>query len=141
MRWLERHIPARVRILAEERGMRASSELAQSRSASQRPPRSVIGLVLDRDGPEALGAVLEELGEAAVVDTRVLLGHRLGADESRWPRPDDRFASDLLLADRITDPWLRALTESAISAPIPVALGGHTLVGPGLRLALRARQA
>ena len=43
---------------------------------------------------------------------------------------------DLLLADRISDPWLRELTAAARDAPIPVVLGGHSLVGPGLRLAL-----
>nr|MCU0479422.1 hypothetical protein [Chloroflexota bacterium] len=69
----------------------------------------------------------------AIVDTRVLLAHRLGPDEDAWPAVEDRFASDLLLADRVTDPWLRALTAAAARAPIPVLLGGHTLVGPGLR--------
>ena len=50
---------------------------------------------------------------------------------------EDRFASDLLLPDRIVDPWLRDLTRSALEAPIPVLLGGHTLVGPGVRLVVR----
>jgi hypothetical protein len=66
----------------------------------------------------------------------VLLAHRFGADEAAWPVAEDRFASDLLLTPTIDDPWLRALTTSAVNAPIPVLLGGHTLVGPGLRLAL-----
>ena len=64
----------------------------------------------------------------------MLLAHRLGVDESAWPSAEDRFASDLLLPERVADPWLRALTASALAAPIPVLLGGHTLVGPGLRL-------
>jgi hypothetical protein len=68
------------------------------------------------------------------VDSRVLLAHRVGADEAGWPAAKDRFASDLLLAERIADPWLRELTASAAAAPIPVLLGGHTLVGPGVRL-------
>jgi len=93
--------------------------------------------VLDREGPGALGAVLTRLADGAVVDTRVLLAHRLGSDERRWPSAEDRFASDLLLADRIEDAWLRELTLSAARAPIPVVLGGHTLVGPGLRLLVR----
>jgi hypothetical protein len=80
--------------------------------------------------------VLAKLGDAAIVDTRVLLAHRFGADEAGWPPPEDRFASDLLLPDRIADPWLRALTVSARDAGIPVLLGGHTLVGPGIRLLL-----
>jgi hypothetical protein len=81
--------------------------------------------------------VLASLGEAAMVDTRVLLAHRLGVDERRWPVAEDRFASDLLLPERVGDPWLRALTASAADAAIPVLLGGHSLVGPGVRLLLR----
>ncbi len=128
--WLERRTASRTRALIEERGFR-------TRRAGQRPVRSALGLLLDRDGPEAIGDRLAELGDVALVDARVLLAHRFGADERRWPRPEDRFASDLLLADRIGDPWLRALTTAARDAPMPIVLGGHTLVGPGLRLALR----
>lgn len=128
--WLERRTASRTRALIEERGFR-------TRRAGQRPVRSALGLILDRDGPGALGDRLAELGDGALIDTRVLLAHRFGADERGWPRPEDRFASDLLLPDRVTDPWLRALTASARDAAIPIVLGGHTLVGPGLRLALR----
>ena len=150
---LERRAACRVRALIEERGLRAASRLAQvgvrpstatsagssssglrAFGSRDRPPASVLGLLLDRDGPEELGRLLARLGDAAVVDTRVLLAHRLGADEGAWPPPEDRFASDLLLPDRIGDPWLCALTVAAVGAPIPVLLGGHTLVGPGLRL-------
>ncbi len=143
LRWLERHVPARVRAIVEERGLRASSRLALDErpglapSRPPRPPRSVLGLLLDRDGPSALGSILAQLGDAAIVDSRVLLAHRLGPDERSWPAAEDRFASDLLLPDQVRDPWLRRLTEAAASAPIPVLLGGHSLVGPGTRLVFR----
>ncbi len=139
LRWLERNTACRVRALIEERGLRASARLAlaDGPGAPGRPPRSILGALLDRDGPEALGALLGELGDAAVIDTRVLLAHRLGADEAAWPDPEDRFASDLLAPDRVVDPWLRAVTRAAAAAPIPILLGGHSLVGPALRLALR----
>lgn len=125
--WMERATAARTRALVEERGLRTSI-------AGQRPPASVLGALLERDGPGSLGSHLERLADGAMVDSRVLLAHRLGADEARWPVAEDRFASDLLLAERIADPWLRELTASAVAARIPILLGGHTLVGPGVRL-------
>jgi len=128
--WLERHTASRTRALVEERGLRTARD-------GQRPPASVLGVLLDRDGAAALGPLLGRLADAALVDTRVLLAHRLGGDERAWPSPEDRFASDLLLPEGIADPWLRDLTRSALEAPIPILLGGHTLVGPGVRLVLR----
>jgi hypothetical protein len=124
--WLERSTAARTRAFVEERGLRTSS-------LGQRPPASILGALLERDGPGSLGAHLARLADAAIVDTRVLLAHRLGADEAGWPVAEDRFASDLLLAERIADQWLSELTASAAAASIPILLGGHTLVGPGVR--------
>jgi len=130
LRWLEEQTASRTRALIEERGMRTAGP-------GQRPVRSSLGLLLDRDGPDALGRLLGELCDAAVIDSRVLLAHRLGLDEAAWPSAEDRFASDLLLHEQVEDPWLRNLTRSAADAPIPILLGGHTVVGPGLRLLLR----
>lgn len=130
LRWLEENTASRTRALIEERGMRSATP-------GQRPARATLGLLLDRAGPEALGGLLAELADAAILDTRVLLAHRLGPDETEWPAAEDRFASDLLIHERIADPWLRALTRAAATAPIPILLGGHTLVGPGMRLLLR----
>lgn len=127
--WVERSTASRTRALVEERGFR-------TRPSTQRPVRSSLGLLLDRDGPESLGAILAELGDAAFIDTRVLFAHRFGVEDQGWPSAADRFASDLLLHERIADDWLRALTRSAATARIPIVLGGHSLVGPGLRLAL-----
>ena len=125
--WLERRTPSRTRALVEERGLRTSGP-------GQRPPASILGTLLERDGPASLGPHLARLGDAAILDTRVLLAHRLGPDEARWPVAEDRYAADLLLPERIGDSWLRELTAAAVAAPIPVLLGGHTLVGPGVRL-------
>jgi CTP:molybdopterin cytidylyltransferase MocA len=161
LHWLESGVECRIRALVEERGLRAASRLAQSNGAPgsahgtaggtargsvggatvttiSRPPTSILGQLLDRDGPDALAQILATLGDAAVIDTRVLLAHRHGADESAWPPAEDRFASDLLLAASVADPWLRALTDSACRSAIPVLLGGHTALNGGLRLLAQA---
>jgi hypothetical protein len=139
LRWLERNTPSRTRALIEERGLRAVGLPAGGDPRTQRPARSVLGMLLDERGPAALDSILAELGDAAVVDTRVLLAHRLGGDDAGWPSPEDRYASDLLLPDAIRDPWLRELTTSARDSAIPVLLGGHTLVGPALRFVVQVR--
>jgi hypothetical protein len=77
-----------------------------------------------------------QLCDGAIVDSRVLMADRFGADEASWPSPADRFASDLLRPEGIGDGWLRKLTESAASSSVPILLGAHTLVGPGVRLVL-----
>ncbi|MGH2467580.1 MAG: hypothetical protein ACRDGL_07615 [Candidatus Limnocylindrales bacterium] len=143
LRALERRAACRVRFLSEERGLRAASPLAQAGPGSgQRPPRSILGRLLEaRGGPDRLAATVAELADGAVIDSRVLLADRLGADESAWPSPEDRFASDLLRAKAIGDPWLRALTAAAAGGRSPILLGGHTLVGPGLALLVSARMA
>jgi hypothetical protein len=129
LRRLETQAACRIRALIEERGLRTARP-------DQRPAGSALGLLLDRDGPDAIGALVGRLADGAIIDSRVLLAHRYGANETEWPTEEDRFASDLLLADRVRDPWLQELTLHAWSHELPIALGAHSLVGPGIGLAL-----
>lgn len=137
LRWAELHTRSRTRALVEERGLRTAAAGVLVGRANRRPPRSVLGLLLDRDGASSIGRHVAALADGGLLDTRVLLAHRLGADERGWPPAEDRYASDLLLPGRVRDPWLAELTAAALAAPIPILLGGHGLVGPGARLALR----
>jgi hypothetical protein len=81
--WLERETACRVRFLAEERGLRTAP-------ATQRPARSTLGLLLAAHGPEALGSIVADLADGAILDTRVLtLGRgpiRLGSTAARRGR-------------------------------------------------------
>ena len=77
--------------------------------------------------------VIPQFGQAAFLDDRVLWAHL-----KSWPDASDRFNSDLLLADLIVDPFIRQFTEAAISCPIPVILGGHSLVSGGLYVLVEA---
>jgi hypothetical protein len=147
MRWLERRTACQVRLVAEERGLRASvgppraTDDRPERDArpdrGARPPSSVLGALFEAIGAAALGSTVARLADGALIDTRVLLAHRLGVDEDAWPDPEERFASDLLLVDRLSDPWLTILTQAALGAPVPIVLGSHSLVGPGVRLVAR----
>jgi hypothetical protein len=140
LRWLERNVPCRVRFLSEERGLRASSPLAMAGAVGAspgRPPRATLGRLLDDRGPERLADIVAELADGAIIDSRVLMADRYGPHENSWPAAADRFASDLLRPDQVSDPWLRAFTHSATNSRLPIALGAHTMVGPGVPLLLR----
>jgi CTP:molybdopterin cytidylyltransferase MocA len=119
--YLERETACRVRLLGEERGMRASGRQARGEV------RSLLGFLLDAVGTKTFFARLGELGQAAYIDNRVILAHwRL------WPSDADRFYADLRRPEQIEDRQLRTLVEEAMSAPIPVVMGGHSLVAGGL---------
>lgn len=143
LRWLERNVRCRVRFLAEERGLRASSPLAigsePGPASVVRQPRATLGRLLEAGGPAALGSIVTELADGGIIDSRVLMADRFGRDEEAWPSAADRFASDLLRAEEVQDAWLRALTHSAADGGIPILLGAHTLVGPGIPLLLGRR--
>ncbi|MCZ2111422.1 MAG: hypothetical protein LC118_17965 [Dehalococcoidia bacterium] len=117
--YLERETACRVRMFSEERGLATAPQGHR--------PRSVLGFLLEELGAERFFARMSELGDALVLDTRVIEAH-LGIAPSR----EDRFQSDLLAWERIADPDLRRLTKGAAEAPMPVLLGGHSLVAGGL---------
>jgi hypothetical protein len=124
---LERETACRVRVYSEERGMQAAGRDASGEA------RSLLAYHLREVGPARFFAELAELCDAACIDTRPLLAH-LGALGSRA----DRFASDLGCPSQIAEAFLRELTQAALDAPVPVVLGGHSLVSGGLMLLTEA---
>jgi hypothetical protein len=128
---LETETACRVRALVEERGMRSAAR-------AQRP-RSVLAALMRRSSAAHLIGELADLGDAVVLDTRVLMAAVTGsADAAAWPPQEERFASDFGQHDRIRTPWLRELAEAAAGAPVPVVMGGHALVSDGLRIIVAA---
>ena len=96
--------------------------------------RSLLGLLMERVGVGNGFDALAELGDAAFVDSRVLWAHF-----RRWPLPSDRYLSDLGRVDEIEDEWLRDFTAAALDAPIPVVLGGHSLMSGGIYALIESR--
>lgn len=128
--YLERETACRVRAFVEERGMR---------SARDETPRSLVGALLRRSSPAELVDELARLGDAVILDSRVLMADLAGSSqEAAWPPAEERFASDFLDASRIQTPWLRELVEAACTSSTPFLFGGHALVSDGLRLLVDA---
>ena len=88
---------------------------------------SILGSLIELKGLDSFFDMLADHCQAALIDNRVLLAHR-----GKWPSEQDRFASDLGLTDKISDPWLRKLTIAARDVPIPVTMGGHGLLAGDL---------
>jgi hypothetical protein len=115
-------------VFSEERGMRADGRLARGEV------RSLLGMHLEAVGVERFfGQVIPQLGDAAFLDDRVMWAHR-----GLWPTMSDRFSSDLMLPEEISDPYIRRFTEAAMACPVPVVLGGHSLVSGGLPVLVEA---
>jgi len=119
--YLEQETACRVRLFSEERGMRASGRQARGEALS------LLGFYLDEVEEDRFFVTLAGMSQAAFLDSRVLFAHR-----RIWPSVTDRFYSDLRQPEKISDPWVRRFTQAAIEAPIPVVLGGHSLVSGGL---------
>ncbi|MFC1959292.1 hypothetical protein ACFLYO_01150 [Chloroflexota bacterium] len=110
-----------IRVFAEERGMVASGRLHRAEV------QSLLGELLRTTGPTQFFATLANMTDAAIIDSRPLM-----ASQGHWPTNADRFASDLYQIGQIKNEWLREFTIAARAAPIPILLGGHSVVAGGL---------
>ena len=119
--YVERETACSTRVFSEERGMRASGR--QERGEV----RSLLAYTLDIAGMERFFTALGTLADAIFLDNRVIFAHR-----GLWPSAADRFYSDLRCPDQVDDPFVRELTQAAMDAPVPVIMGGHSLVAGGL---------
>ena len=125
--YLEQETACRTRLFSEERGMQATGR------AEMGQVRSLLAYHLLEVGCERFFQEVAGMAQAAIIDTRVIIAH-LNTNPSRA----DRFLSDLGRYEDISDPLLREFTEAAVKAPIPVLLGGHSLVAGGLMALIEA---
>jgi hypothetical protein len=124
--YLEERAACRVRLFVEERGMRA---------APANDPRSMLADWVREHGGASLVERLASLGDAVILDTRVIMAALAGSsDPASSPPPEERFASDFGNAAPIGTSWLQDLTAAAVASSVPFILGAHTLVSDGLRV-------
>jgi len=125
--YLERETACSTRVLSEERGMRASGRQARGEV------RSLLGYYLDAVGLERFFETLATMAQALFLDNRTIFAHK-----GFWPSATDRFYSDLRQPEQIADPFVKALTVAAMAAPVPVIMGGHSLVSGGMYALIEA---
>ncbi len=107
----------RLRVFSEERGMKSLGRIDKGQVIS------LLGLLLEHAGLHKFFRYLPELARCAFIDSRVLMYHyKLELSDS------DRFLSDLGCWEQVENPWLKEFTRLAKDCPIPVVLGGHSLV-------------
>ena len=122
--YLEKETACRVRVLAEERGMTVAGRAADGQA------RSMLGQLIEAVGPKrCFEELVPDLCDAAFVDLRPALAH-LGIQASR----SDRFAADLGQLESIEHPEFREIIDAVNASPIPVVVGGHSLVSGVLML-------
>ncbi len=131
--WLERGTACRVRFLAEERGLRTAP-------STQRPARSTLGRLLDAHGPEALGSIVADLADGAILDTPGADGRSLRPRRGRLAVGGGPVRLGPAAARRGRRPVAAgADRQCRRGSAAPILLGGHTIVGPGLRWILPRR--
>lgn len=117
----------RLRLHSEERGMKALGRIERGEV------RSLVASYAEAVGWKAFFAGMAEGAQCLFFDTRVVWAHQRAAYLE-----GDRFAADLLLTEQVGDPVLRKMVEAAMEAPVPVLMGGQSLVAGGLRLLVKA---
>lgn len=111
------HYRCRLRVISEERGMRALGR------AERGEVHSLLGFLLEQLSPRGLVDYISSITDAAFIDTRVIFAHlRRNLNEGQ------RFSSDLGLVERVGDELVAEFTEAVFNAPVPIILGGHSLV-------------
>lgn len=125
LRFLDQEAACHFRVVSEERGMEASGR------AERGAVVSLLGLWAEHTGPAELVRALSRLGDVVVWDIRVIMAHY-----GVWPPPEERYACDLLEAQKVSDPRLRELVQACAESSTPFLLGGHSLVSGGMYLAV-----
>jgi len=105
--YLERETACRVRLLGDSRG-------------------GLLAALLEAVGPRRFVQCLTELGDAALINTRILFR------DADFPSEEDFLQSDQGYPSRVIHKGLRGLTEALLESNRPVVLGGDSLMSSGI---------
>ena len=120
--YLETEAACKIRIISEERGLKSAPQGHQA--------KSILAYLIRAYGPqEVFCKLLPQFCSAAFVDLIPIIEH-MNIACSR----NDRFLADLLQHDAIDNEELREIIVAINQSPIPIAIGGHSLVSSSLEI-------
>ena len=120
--YLETEAACKIRIISEERGLKSAPQGHQA--------KSILAYLIHAYGPqEVFCKLLPQFCSAAFVDLIPIIEH-MNIACSR----NDRFSADLLQHDAIDNEELREIIVAINQSPIPIAIGGHSLVSSSLEI-------
>ncbi len=121
-KYLETESASKIRIIAEERGLGTAPPEHRS--------YSTLGDLINSEGAETFFTkTLPLMCDAAFIDLIPILAY-LHPDTTQ----EDRHAAFLMDESNIEHPGLQTIIHGINNSPIPIAIGGHTLVGSGIEL-------
>ena len=121
-KYLETESASKIRIIGEERGL--------GTAPPGHHPYSTLGDLIESKGAETFFTrTLPLMCDAAFIDLIPVLAY-LHPDTTQ----EDRHAAFLMDESGIEHSGLRTIIRSINTSPIPIAIGGHTLVGSGIEL-------
>ena len=120
--YLETETACKIRIISEERGLKSAPEGHQA--------RSILAYLIQAHGAqEVFCELLPQFCSAAFIDLIPIIEHmELTCSRS------DRFSADLLQHSDIENEVLREIIIAITQSPIPIAVGGHSLVSSSLEI-------
>ncbi len=115
------YVRCRLRVYSEERGMKSLGR------EQNNLVESLFGHLMDMMGPREFFNYLSKLVHVAFIDSRVLFAHK-----KLHLSDNDRFYADLLIPEKIENEWAREFTQAVKDAPLPIVVGGHSMVAGGM---------
>lgn len=113
----ERNISCKIRFLSEERGLKVRD----------RAFASLLEYIFQPENFDNFFRLFENICDGGIFDTRVIFSLFAGKYEQ-----EEAYLSDMLMWEKINNPFIKSFTKKVSESRVPIILGGHSVVNGGL---------